>query len=96
MRWKGHARAQQRYGVSLDLYRDFSDTLRASGRTSAPRGEWERMVEHATRSLTKDEVVHDIGYDGLQLRLLDGVERKQRFREGLGKQRFELGFELVE
>lgn len=48
------------------------------------------------RSLTKDEVVHDIGYDDLQFRLLDGVEREQCFREGLGKQRLELGFEFIE
>ena len=47
-------------------------------------------------SLTKDEVVHDIGYDDLQFRLLDGVEGEQGFRKRLGEQWFELGFEFVE
>lgn len=79
--------------MSLDLYRDFSDTLRARKKDVSARI---RTVEYATRSLTKDEVVHDIGYDDLQFRLLDGVEGEQGFRERLGEQWFELGFEFVE
>lgn len=73
IRQEGHVRAQRRHGVSLDLYRDFSDTLRGSKRdvsAGRPSG------TYAMRSLTKDEVVHDIGYDDLQFRLLDGVERE--------------------
>ena len=54
------------------------------------------MFECAMRSLTKDEVIHDIGYDDLQFRLLDGVEGEQGFRERLGEQRFKVGFELIE
>ena len=71
---RGYARVQRRRGVSWDLCRDFSGILQASKETSVTR------VVYRTRR-TKDEVVHDIGYDGLELCLLDGVEREQCFRE---------------
>ena len=76
--------------MSWGLCRDFSDILRGNPERSAPE------LHRFERVRTKHEVVHDIGYDDLEFCLLDGVEGEQCFREGLGQERLEFGFEFVE